>query len=240
MSSLNLDVAAQAISENYYLRTRLRQMEDEDQKSGTFTQVTFVNTKTLENLKRRNEELHSTISELEKELVRLRGVNVTELCHEYLHLDQRRSYLNNENISLRNILSNQKRDVKRATNAINFCQEKRRQNDAQNELIRLDIEMFRRRRKGILEEIHDLSQKERRLESELQFLSTPNEQIEKEIQKVMQDNMKKDQKIEKLTHDLEVLEKGEIVEESEGDDEEIENLRNEYVYLKEQLKAMKK
>ncbi|CCW67083.1 unnamed protein product [Phytomonas sp. Hart1] len=237
---MDSNVAAQTVSENFYLRTRLRQMENEDRKPETFNQVNFVNTKELDKLKRRNAALHSSITDLEKELVLLKVVNVTELCHEYLHLDQRRSYLNNENISLRNILLNQKFDVKKATDAMNLCQEKRRLNDEQNVLLRLDIEMFRKRRKSILQEVHDLSQKEKRLESTLHFFSTSSEEIKKEIQKTTHDNLKKDQKIEKLTHDLMLLGKGEIsCEESEGD-EDIEGLRNEYVYLKEQLQVLKK
>lgn len=251
MALVEQSLAVQAAEENTALRIRMKRLEDDEHRNHVNDKPgETLDTTSADRLRAKNNSLRDEIAELQQELSELRNVNVTELYHQYRRLDNKRAYLNNENASLRNVLANQRKDVRRATNNVKAYQEARRQNEEQNTSAKDDVKMFKERREALQEETHKLNRKEARLQNELASMPAPGEDMEAERRKLTDDNAKKGARIAELERLVDALtaEKGARQPHGEGDDgsgsnassTDVADLRREYVDLKEQLNALKR
>ncbi|EPY43716.1 hypothetical protein AGDE_00205 [Angomonas deanei] len=238
MTTYTQSTAVEVADENTALRTRLAQLQEEERKqnAGNNNQFT-VDTSTVDRLKSQNKGIKQKITELERELVQLKSINIQELYHEYSRLSAKRNHLSNENAALANVLANQRRDVKKATKNVNSHQELRRTNAEKNAADKTDIQMFRERREALQKETSKLTKEEAKLEEELRSMPAHQEQVETEVRLLKEDNFKKDRLIEQLGND--VHSKGGQQEAGETSDGDIAQLREEYVQLKEELKRAK-
>lgn len=235
-------VAVDAAEENYSLQTRLSALVEEEEQIQK-TQEKYarleepLDTSALDKTKGKNYSLVAEIGNLEHELASLRTINVTELYHEYKRLDVRRGFLSNEVASLRRVLANQSKDVRRATQAVNDHHKLRKENDEHQATAKADTQMFKEKRDELTSETHMLLRKERRLEAELESLPAPGESYEAMARRLNEDNGKKDATIENLTANLVVeQQRYETAKADANNADEIRRLRDEYVRLNEILK----
>lgn len=245
MSRVDESLAVQTADDNDTLRLRVKRLDEDEQRNNTVKTVEPLDTTSADRLKSKIGALRQDIADLEQELTELRLVNVTALKNQYQRLDNKRAHLNNENTSLRNVLANQSRDVRRATNTVNAFQEVRRQNEEQNASAKDDVRMFRERRAALMKESKQLNRKEARLQSELESIPVTAEALEMELERLAMENAKKSVDAEELESELAELR----AQQADGAHEEEErrlstsaadvaDMRREYVELKEQLRQL--
>lgn len=178
---------------------------------------------------------------METQLKELQTINVAELQHEYQRLDGRRAHLLNEIASLRRVIANQSKDVRRATRAVNGQQELRRQNNEHHASSNADIQMFKDRREALAKETQRLIRQERHLEAELETLPASGEDNEAVANRLKEDNAKKDQIIERLEATLRDMQQTNLQEGAAAyPADDLEHLREEYVRLNDKLKQSRK
>ncbi|KPI88186.1 hypothetical protein ABL78_2690 [Leptomonas seymouri] len=246
----NTDVAAEVAEENYSLLKRLVRMEAEEEQQKLVVEQAArfegsVDTSGVERARRKNSALQEEIAKLEMQLRELQTINVSELQHEYQRLDGRRAHLMNEIASLRRIIVNQSKDVRRATRAVNDQQELRKLNHEQHASLNEDIQMFKEKREALSKETQRLIHKERRLELKLESLPTSSEDSEAVAIRLREDNAKRAQTIERLEATLREKQQQQQQTSAEQNSAvaaaaDLERLREEYVHLKDQLKNSKK
>ncbi|KAL7695088.1 hypothetical protein NQL31_000462 [Lotmaria passim] len=247
MTSVGYDpgVAAEATEENYSLQKRLARLEAEEEQQRQAAEEAAryeesVDTSGVDRARRRNNALREEITKLEAQLKELQTINVAELQHEYQRLDGRRAHLLNEIASLRRVIANQSKDVRRATRAVNDQQELRRQNNEYHASSNADIQMFKDKREALAKETQRFIRKERHLESELVALPASEEDSEAVASRLREDNAKKDQTIERLEAALrekQLSRSQKSLVATTAD--ELAQLREEYVRLNDQLKQCK-
>lgn len=246
MALVDQSVAIQTAEENTALRLRMKRAEEDEQRENNNRTYEALDTTSADNMRSKNNALRDEIAELQHELDELRTVNVTDLHHQYQRLDGRRAYLHNENSSLRSVLANQRRSVRRATNNVNAYQEVRRQSEEQNAVAKSDIKMFKERREALQEETQKLARKEARLQNELATMPVSSEELESERRRLSDDNAKKAMQItelELLVDELKAEEaqkqNEEVHQASTTSSVDIVDLRREYIALKEEMKELK-
>ncbi|KPA79899.1 hypothetical protein ABB37_04965 [Leptomonas pyrrhocoris] len=246
----NADVAAEAAEEHYSLQKRLVRLEaeEEQQKQAAEQAARYedsVDTSGVDRARRRNSALREEIAKLEVQLKELQTINVADLQHEYQRLDGRRAHLLNEIASLRRVIANQSKDVRRATRAVNNQRELHRQNDEHHASSNADIQMFKDKRETLAQETQRLIRKERHLGLELETLPAAGEDSEAVTSRLRDDNAKKDQTIERLEATL--REKQQQKQQQANTEQspaatpvdELKRLREEYVRLNDRLKRSK-
>lgn len=239
-------VAAEVAEENYSLQKRLARLEAEEEQHRQAAEQAAryedsVDTSGVDRARRKNNALKEEIAKLEAQLKELQTINVSELQHEYQRLDGRRAHLLNEIASLRRVIANQSKDVRRATRAVNDQQEMRRQNNEHHASSNADIQMFKDRRESLAKETQRLIRKERHLDSELETLPACGEDSEAVVSRLKEDNAKRDQTIERLEAALSEKQHADSQQAPAANPaDNLEQLREEYVRLNDELKQINK
>jgi len=143
------------------------------------------------------------------------------------------------------VLANQSKGVRKATRAVNRHQEQRRQNEEAHARDKADLQMFKERRDALNKETQRLLRQEGRLEERLAALPSPGEHYDVVVKRLEDENAHRDATIAKLEKALveEQQQQPESASASavvaapeQSSNDELEQLRAEYLRLTEQLK----
>lgn len=227
MPQFTQSAAEEAAEENNALRVRVAKL-DYDEANRYEEERETADTSVVDNLKNQNRQLKEKVAAMEKELSELKMMNVSELHQEFLRLNTRRAHLRNEVAGLHNILVNQRREVKKATRDLDARGDVKRQNGETNAASQADVQMFREKREELMKETKRLQRQEKKLREELDNMPEA-ENMEAEIRQQLDEKERKDQQIADL--EAQVEERGGHVEHAD----DVTQLREEYVWLKEQL-----
>lgn len=242
MPEFDRKVAVQAACESKDLQERLellegsRETRKNDQQS--FEQISVK----AEKIKQRNEELKSEIKKLRDEYTELRRVNVNELYRNFTYTSTKLASLQNENMSLRAVLNNQKQGVEKATRAFQGHQELRQQNDLNNAHTKQDIQMMKERREEMIIECDCIRKDKSKLENELEELLRVGKNSAGTLKKIQREIKSIECDIHLLENEIKAIEvqNAAAAEETEDNDEDLEDLREEYKELKDELLQAKK
>lgn len=242
MPQFDRKLAVQTASENRDLHERLDALREEEQHEKDQHRSLQSSPGRAEKVRKRNEELKDEILMLKSDLADLRRTNVTQLYHTYTRLNTRLAYLNNENMSLRAILSNQRQGVRKATRAFHDHQVRRKRNDMSNTHTRQDIQMIKERREECVAQTNMLRKEKARLERELEDIPPAGKDPVGTQKKLQQEYRANEREIDKLEREIKAAEENakEDAKEPVESDQDLEDLREEYKELKHELKQIKK
>lgn len=238
MTEFDRKQAIEAANENRDLQSRLSTLRDEEQDKKSEAPS---GSGQLAQLKSKSEDMRNEISYLKSELADLRRTNATQLYHTYTQLSTKLAYLNNENMGLRAVLSNQRQGVRKATRAFHDHQVRRKRNDQNNTNTKHDIQMIRSQREKCVGDTQELRKEKGTLESELEDLPPVGKGLASLQKKLLAEYNQNATEIEALENEINAEEeKSSPPPSNEESDEDLEDLREDYKELKQELKEAKK
>lgn len=242
MPEFDRKVAVEAACENKELQERLELLEENKDVQDDGQKALEKPSVKADRIRQRNEELKNEVKQLRSEYAELRRVNVNELYRNFTYTSTKLASLQNENMSLRAVLRNQKQGVESATRAFQEHQELRRQNDLNNSHTKEDIQMMKERREELITECDGIRKEKSKLENQLDELIQVGKNSAvtlKKLQKEIKSVVREIQTLESEIKGMEV-ENATVAEESEENDEDLDDLREEFKELKEELQHVKK
>lgn len=242
MSEFDRRLAVQASCENRDLQERLELLEEEGKfQKNSQKHLEKVPLRT-EKIKQRNEELKSEIKKLKSDFAEFRRTNVNELHHNYTYISTKLGSMQNENMSLRAVLNNQRQGVEKATRAFQNHQELRQLNELQNAHTKQDIQMMKKRREELITECECIKKEKPKLENELEELQQLGKNSTEMLKKLQNEIKSVEQDIKALNSEIKEIEEENAAasDEAEVSDKDLEDLREEFKELKEELQYVKK
>lgn len=243
MSEFDRKAAVLAANENHDLVERLEALQQEGRQKQSHRPPQSSPGR-AEKLRKKNDDIREEITDLKRELAELRRTNVTQLYHTFTRLNTRLAYLNNENMSLRSVLANQRQGVRKATRAFHDHQVRRRRNEQSNTHTKQDIQMIRERRDDCLAEADELRREKEELEAELEELPPVGKNPVALRKKLLEEYELNEAEIERLERDIQhtdtefaAAKEPESAQKNSGD---LDELREEYKALKQELKQAKR
>lgn len=242
MLEFDRKAAVHAANENRDLHERVDTLREENQNDKGPESKRKQSPSRLEKLQRRNDKIKGEISDLTVQLAELRKTNVTVLYHTYTKLNTKLASINDENMSLRSVIANQRQGVRKATQAFHDHQVRRKLSSEQNSHMKQDIQLMKERRDAAVGECDSLRKEKAQLEREVETLPQTKKDPEVTLRKLQKERDANKREIDSLESDIKEAEAAQqaaaaiVVE----DDQDLEDLREEYKELKIELKKAKK